>query len=128
MEKLRAGVYCRVSTTKESQEESIEQQEKNGIKTCKEMNFELVDFYREKKSATETERRAEYQRMLVDLRNGRINLIVVKDIYRLNRCSLDWHYLIKTIRETEGKIYFYLERQYYSEERALEYGWCRIFY
>lgn len=122
MEPLRAGIYCRVSTTKEAQEESIEQQEKNGIRTCKEMNFELVDFYREKKSATDTEYRVEYQRMLMDLRSGRINLIVVKDVYRLNRCEYDWHYLLKTIRETEGKIYFYLDRQFYTQDRSLEFN------
>lgn len=43
MEKLKAGVYCRVSTTKDAQEESIEQQEKNGIDICKKMGFELVE-------------------------------------------------------------------------------------
>lgn len=127
MNKFKAGIYCRVSTTKDAQEESIEQQEKNGIKTCKNNNFELVDIYKEKKTATEAEGRNEYQRMLKDLKDGRINLIVVKDIYRLNRNNLDWHTLIQIKHHYNIDIYFYLDCQFYSDDRSLEYDVRQLF-
>lgn len=127
MKELKAGVYCRVSTTKDSQEESIEQQEINGIKTCKEMGFELVACYKEKKTATEAEARTEYQRMLHDIISERINVIVVKDILRLNRNNLDWHMLLKTIHVSDCKMYFYLDRQFYEDDRELEYNVRQMF-
>lgn len=122
MDKLKAGIYCRVSTTKDAQEESIEQQEKNGIRACQSEGFIMVDIYKEKKTATVAECRQEYQRMLGDLTAGRIEVIVVKDVTRLNRDNLGWYLLIQTIRTSNGRIYFYLERQFYSESRSLEYS------
>lgn len=120
MDNLKAGIYCRVSTTKDAQEESIEQQEKNGIETCRKMNFEIVDLYKEKKTATETEVRTEYQRMISDIRSKRINVIVVKDLVRLNRNKMDWNILIDTVKKNRAFIYFYLERRFYSKDRAME--------
>lgn len=127
MEKLKAGIYCRVSTTKDAQEESIEQQEINGIKTCNIMNFEIVDLYKEKKTATESERRTEYQRMLTDIKSGRINVIVVKDLIRLNRNNLDWQILINTVKKKHALIYFYMEKNFYKKDRAMEYDIRQMF-
>lgn len=120
MEKLKAGVYCRVSTTKDAQEESIEQQQINGMRACSEKNFEFVDIYKEKKTATEAEKRTEYQRMISDIKCGRIKVIVVKDLIRLNRNNMDWSILIDTVKKNRAFIYFYMEKRFYSKDRAME--------
>lgn len=127
MAKLKAGNYCRVSTTKDAQEESIEQQQINCIKACKEMDFEIVDLYKEKKTATEAERRTEYKRMLTDIKSGRIDVIVVKDLVRLNRNNMDWNILIDTVKKNHALIYFYLEKTFYSKDRAMEYDIRQMF-
>lgn len=127
MEKLKAGIYCRVSTTKDTQEESIEQQEINGRKTCENMGFELVDIYKEKKTATEAEGRSEYQRLVHDIKCGRIKVIIVKDIVRLNRNKKDWAILIDTIKKNHAFIYFYMEKCFYTKDREMEYDIRQMF-
>lgn len=127
MEKLKAGIYCRVSTTKDAQEESIEQQEINGLKTCNENKFEFVDCYKEKKTATMSENRNEYLRLLEDIKNKRINVIVVKSLERLNRNKKDWAILIDTIKKNHAYIYFYIEKCFYTKDREMEYDIKQMF-
>lgn len=122
MDKLKAGIYCRVSTTKDAQEESIEQQEINGLRACEEQGFVVIDLYKEKKTATEVERRVEYQRMIQDLMFDKIDVIVAKTQNRLNRSNKDWYILTDTISKYDKQIYFYLDKQFYTEDKELEYG------
>jgi len=84
---VRVVAYCRVSTSSEAQMEAIEAQiewVKDYIATHR--NWVLVDVYVDRGiSGTQVDTRPEFQRMLHDLRNGRAQLCVCRELSRFSR-------------------------------------------
>ncbi|WP_084481271.1 recombinase family protein [Peptoclostridium acidaminophilum] len=83
IKKIRVAVYCRVSTPHEDQVKSLS----NQISYYKAMvnnrvNWELVDIYADVQSGKNTSGRPEFQRMLEDCRNHKIDMIITKSISR----------------------------------------------
>ncbi|QNU65763.1 recombinase family protein [Ruminiclostridium herbifermentans] len=89
--KVKVGAYCRVSTDKDDQINSLESQKKyfnDYIKSKGE--WELVDIYADEGiSGTQVKNRIEFQRMIEDARNRRLDLILTKEISRFARNTLD---------------------------------------
>ena len=88
---LRVAVYIRVSTDSDDQLNSFENQ-----KTYYEdfvqryPNWKYVGLYDdEAKSGTSTKNRANFQRMLKDCKDGKIDLVVTKDVSRFARNTVD---------------------------------------
>ena len=79
---VRVGAYCRVSTEMEEQQSSLDLQ----IKTFKEQialhaGWTLVDIYADDGvSGTMASKRTEFQRMIQDCRDGKIDYIITKSI------------------------------------------------
>lgn len=90
-QKIRVAAYCRVSTDQEEQLNSYE----NQIRYYKSMlsdhpEYELVDIYADEGiSGTNTKKRAEFNRMIQDCRNHKIDRIFTKSISRFARNTLD---------------------------------------
>jgi site-specific DNA recombinase len=107
----KIGIYIRVSTEEQAlrNEGSLDSQEHrlNGyidIKNMQEANWGVVvEKYVDDVSAKDTNRPS-LQKMIRDLKNGRINMVLVTDISRLSRSIRDFCMLIDLFKETKTKF------------------------
>ncbi|MGN0405984.1 MAG: recombinase family protein [Bariatricus sp.] len=106
--KKRAAVYCRVSTAEELQEDSFEIQKfyyMNQIQ--KSPDLVLADVYGDKgKSGRSMQGRTEFQRMIRDCENGKIDLILTKSISRFARNMGDCISTIRRLQEMGIPVIF----------------------
>ncbi len=108
--RIRYAAYVRVSSSSEEQLHSYEQQMSHYSRLFleKEDEWELVDIYADEgKSGTSTAKRLDFQRMINDVRLGKIDRIITKSLSRFSR---DLITTLSTIRElsTLG-VYVYFE-------------------
>ena len=115
--KLRVAAYCRVSTQEEEQVGSFDMQIRHFTKRIEcSPEWELVEIYQDEGiSATTTEKRLGFQKMIADAVDGRIDLILTKSISRFGRNIVDVLNNLRTLSalnppvsvefETEGIIY-----------------------
>jgi site-specific DNA recombinase len=107
--KKRVGIYCRVSTAHESQDESLDIQ----IKTLKQFiennpKWNLYEVYTDRDSGGNVARHG-FQKMISDCYENRIDIVLVKTISRFARNTVD---LLETVRRLKGlgvEIIFYQE-------------------
>ncbi|MCD8160971.1 MAG: recombinase family protein [Clostridiales bacterium] len=99
--KIRVAAYCRVSTLNEEQEESFETQKaayENLIDSSP--NMELAGIYADHGiSGGSIKKRKQFQRMMQDCRDGKIDLVMTKSISRFARNLAD---TLECIRELKG--------------------------
>ena len=104
---LRVAAYCRVSTTREDQHNSLENQiayykhyinDKSG--------WRLVSVYYDCASGTRVSKRTRYQRMLKDCANGKIDLILVKSVSRFGRAALEVIRRVRKLKEVGIDVCF----------------------
>lgn len=88
---LRATYYARVSTDREEQINSLENQVMYFEKVIKEQdNWVFVDGYIDEGiSGTSVEKREQFLHMINDAKNGKFDLILTKEISRFSRSTLD---------------------------------------
>lgn len=98
----RCAVYVRVSTDKEEQKSSIENQKELFIQLANEKGWGIFDFYIDIESGTKDTKRSGLQRLISDARLKKFDLVVSKEIARLSRNGA----LSYTLRDTllENKI------------------------
>lgn len=91
-QKTRVAAYCRVSTFDESQSGSFELQKQTYLERIQNTpNWELAGIYADQgASGTTIKHREQFQKMLEDCRQGKIDLILVKSISRFARNQLDF--------------------------------------
>ena len=91
-QKTRVAAYCRVSTFDESQSGSFELQKQTYLERIQNTpNWELAGIYADQgASGTTIKKREQFQKMLEDCRQGKIDLILVKSISRFARNQLDF--------------------------------------
>lgn len=89
--KIKVGAYCRVSTEKDDQVNSLESQKSYFMSYIKNNpQWEFVDIYADEGiSGTQVKNRIEFQRMIEDARNKKLDLILTKEISRFARNTLD---------------------------------------
>lgn len=89
--------YCRVSTEKEDQLNSLDAQKKFFGEYAEKQGHTLVKIYADKGiSGTKIKNRKEFQRLLKDAEHGLFEMVVVKDISRFSRNTVD---LLTSIRK-----------------------------
>lgn len=107
-QKKRVAAYCRVSTELEEQESSYEVQVehyKAYIKNNPE--WELADIYADDGiSATSTAKRDEFNRMIQDCREGKIDMILTKSISRFARNTVDCLKYTRELKSLNIAVYF----------------------
>lgn len=88
----KIGVYLR---TAQKDDEAIERQKELNISYCKYRGYpEIVKIYSDNGYSRRTENRPAYKRMIKDIRNGKINVIVVSNIDRLTRQPIFFYHKI----------------------------------
>ena len=87
----RVAAYCRVSTDKSDQVNSLESQQQFFNEYIKRNHlWELYDIYVDDGiSGTNTKKRAAFNQMIEDAKNGKFDLIITKEISRFARNILD---------------------------------------
>jgi DNA invertase Pin-like site-specific DNA recombinase len=81
---MRAIIYCRVSTTKETQETSLKRQEEELTQLAKQYQFEVVSLIKEQASGYELERDGILQ-LLEEMKVKQVQAILIQDETRLGR-------------------------------------------
>lgn len=109
----KIGAYVRVSTEEQAQvmDGSIENQQYRvrgyvDLRNSQEGSWgKIVDTYIDDGYSAKDTRRPAYQRMMRDIRAGKINMILVTDISRLSRNIFDFCGLLKELEEQKAKFF-----------------------
>lgn len=105
---LRVAAYCRVSTDKETQANSLQSQRsyfKEYINSQE--NWELVNvYYDEGVSGTSTKHREGFNRMIEDVNSGKIDLIITKEVSRFARNTVDTLSITRKLKEINVGVFF----------------------
>ena len=107
-EKLRVAAYCRVSTDKDEQLNSLESQRKyfrEYINAHDEWVLTEV-YYDEGISGTQTAKRAGFNRMIHDATLGAIDLILTKEVSRFARNTVDTLSYTRKLKESGIGVIF----------------------
>lgn len=110
--KLRTAAYCRVSKDIELQQSSLNTQMVSYQKLIEEHpDWELVDIYADQGlTGTNASKRVEFQRMIDDAKDGKIDLILAKSISRFARNTLDTLKYTRELKEIGVGVYFEKEK------------------
>src|SRR5690625_1693130 len=107
-EKLKVAAYCRVSTDSEEQATSYEVQVEH-YTTYIQNNpeWELAGIYADDGiSGTNTKKREQFNKMIEDSMNGKIDMIITKSISRFARNTLDCLKYIRQLKDKEIPVFF----------------------
>ena len=97
---MNIAAYCRVSTDKEDQLNSLETQKEFFLEYTKRTGDNLVRLYADEGiSGTKIKNRKEFLRMLADAERGLFDMVVVKDISRFARNTVD---LLQSVRKLKA--------------------------
>ncbi len=105
--KTQVAAYIRVSSTMKTQDESYENQAAYYEKQIgSNPEWELAGIYGEKVSGTHAQNRDEFQRLITDALDGKIDLILCKSVSRWARNVVDGLNSIKLLTGRGVHIYF----------------------
>ena len=97
---MRIAAYCRVSTDKEEQLDSLENQKEFFSEYAEKHGHTLIRLYADEGiSGTSLKKRNEFLRLIKDARLGLFESVVVKDISRFARNTVDF---LQSIRELKA--------------------------
>ena len=87
---MRIAAYCRVSTDKDEQIDSLIHQKEFFVEYAKRNGHKLFRLYADEGiSGTSLKKREEFKRLLLDAELGLFDMVVVKDISRFARNTVD---------------------------------------
>lgn len=118
--KRRSAAYIRVSTSSEEQLNSYEAQKDYYSKfIAAHINWEFIGLYcDEGLSGTSRKRRPEFNRMVEDALNGKIDLIITKSISRFARNTLDALMIVRQLKEVGCEVWFEKENLYSCDSKG----------
>lgn len=97
---MRIAAYCRVSTGKEEQLDSLEHQKEFFIEYAKKNGHTLVQVYADEGiSGMSLKHRAEFNRLMKDAELHLFDMLVVKDISRFARNTVDFLQSIRALKK-----------------------------
>lgn len=112
IERLRVAAYCRVSTDDEDQIKSYNSMVTHYtelIKNNKEWIFSGI--YADKAiTGTKVDKREEFQRLIQDCMDGKIDMIIAKSLPRFARNTLDTLKYVRMLKERNIAVYFEVEK------------------
>lgn len=125
---FKIGVYLRTAL---KDDEEIKRQENLNLSYCRYRGYpEVVKIYKDNGKPGTTENRSAYKRLLKDVRDGKINVIVVTNFDRLTRQPVYFYNkMIKYI--TEKKLIVICVTNPISDEKLfnakvkLDFAWMR---
>ncbi len=97
---MKIAAYCRVSTEKEAQIDSLEKQIEFFNEFVKKNNYELYKLYADEGiSGKQIKHRKQFQQMMLDAKAKKFDKVVVKDVSRFARNTVD---LLQSVRELKS--------------------------
>jgi site-specific DNA recombinase len=96
---FKVSLYIRVSTEKQLEGDSLEEQESELKKFCEYKKYLIHKIHIERGQSAKDTNRVEYQKLLADIKNKKINAIIVKKLDRLSRSLLDFEEFMRTAQE-----------------------------
>lgn len=121
---MRVVYYARVSTEEEGQLSAIE----NQIKMLEsfienKLEWRMAGSYIDRgKSGTSTKGRLAYNQLNTDLSKDKFDIVVVKDLSRLNRNPLDYYKFIDNLVKNKKKLFLYMDNKFYESDDSLING------
>ena len=105
-EKKLCGIYMRVSTEDQAREDfSLPEQKERLEAYCKINGYKIVEYYTDAGISAKTgNHRPEYDRMLEDGKQGKINMIIALKLDRITRSIYDWEKLMKFLEDNNAYI------------------------
>ena len=98
--KVIAGLYSRVSTEDQSRfGHSLDEQECKLKQLCEFKGYEIYKIYREEGVSAKNTNRPKFQEMIEDMKNGKINKIIVYKLDRLTRSIQDLEVICSMLEE-----------------------------
>ena len=106
--KILAGLYMRVSTEDQEREGfSLPEQKERLEAYCKFNGYKIIEYYTDTGISAKTGNfRPEYDRMLEDGKEGKINMIIALKLDRITRSSKDWESLMDYLEKFSVNIAF----------------------
>src|SRR3989344_3007753 len=109
---LKIAAYVRVSTEEQAAvvEGSLDNQKYRMTEFIRAKNLvendwgSLVDFYVDDGYSAKDTKRPAYQRMILDIKKGKVNLILVTDLSRLSRNIQDFSNLLSYLDSNKSKF------------------------
>lgn len=96
---MKIAAYCRVSTDKEEQLDSLVHQKEFFDSYAEKNGYDLVKIYADEGiSGTSLRKRDEFLRLMKDAKAGLFDAVVVKDVSRLARNTVDFLQSIRTLK------------------------------
>ena len=107
-EKKLCGIYMRVSTEDQAREGfSLPEQKERLEAYCKFNNYKIVEYYTDAGISAKTgNHRPEYDRMLEDGKQSKINMIIALKLDRITRSTRDWETLMDYLEKYNVNIAF----------------------
>lgn len=103
----RVAVYCRVSTDKDAQLESLENQiETFRYRLSLHSDWDLIKIYADEGSGTSVKGRVKFQEMIEDCEARKIDYILTKSISRFARNTLDCISYVRRLQSYGVQLYF----------------------
>lgn len=97
---MRVAAYCRVSTEKEEQLDSLQKQKEFFEDFAKNNSLELYKLYADEGiSGKQVKNRKQFQAMMLDARKKKFEKVIVKDVSRFARNTVD---LLNNVRELKS--------------------------
>lgn len=108
MNKIKVAAYCRVSTDMEDQLHSLSAQIKYFTEyISNHEDYELIEvYYDEGITGTSTKKRDGFNRMISDCENGKINLILTKEVSRFARNTIDTLSYTRKLKDLNVNVFF----------------------
>lgn len=116
----KVAAYCRVSTKQEIQERSLELQKAYFHESIpKKPDWIFAGVYADEASGRHNKKMKEFQGMMKDCRDGKIDLILVKSISRLGRNTAQLLYSCSELNRLGIDVYFEVEKLHINDPDAI---------
>ncbi|MEQ4716071.1 recombinase family protein [Nonomuraea sp. B19D2] len=105
---LIAGLYARISNDREGRELGVTRQQEDGRALAARIGATIADTYVDNDISASTrsrKRRPEFDRLLADVRAGRINAIIYYSSSRLTRRPLEFEIIIQLVEQTGVRLF-----------------------
>lgn len=112
----KVGIYCRVSTNDTEQLNSLTNQISALTRLVSTVDeWKLVDCYVDIASAKKKSPRTNFQRMLDDCKNNKLDIVMIKSVSRFGRDTVDTLEALRVLRESAVRVIFEQENLDSSE-------------
>ena len=121
MNKNRVAIYCRLSKDDEQIGDSVSISTQKMLLSgyCQNQGFEIIDIYIDDGFSGLNFNRPSFKRMVNDIEDGKIDIVVTKDLSRLGRDYIQTGYYIDVYFSTKHIRYTFTVARLYT-------SWCSI--